>query len=218
MTAAGNSFSATSRSSFVSRARYTSPIPPLRAANESRTVRVWRRLRAASLELCRLSHRAHPGRSPQATTAPRQWEQTYGASTSVSVSVLVAVLITPALTVADSVKVMPRPDCPTTLMPVQKLPADASLLAVLDAVEQAIYDRCGAAPDDLVHHSDRGRSTCRCATPIGSPRRASRGRSGDAAIPTICAGRIHDRSVQFLMLPTVVSIIMHWEHNETFGR
>ena len=27
---------------------------------------------------------------------------------------------------------------------------------VLDALEQAIYDRCGAAPDGLVHHSDRG--------------------------------------------------------------
>ena len=27
---------------------------------------------------------------------------------------------------------------------------------VLDALDQAIYDRCGAAPDGLVHHSDRG--------------------------------------------------------------
>jgi putative transposase len=27
---------------------------------------------------------------------------------------------------------------------------------VLDALEQAIYDRCGNAPDRLVHHSDRG--------------------------------------------------------------
>src|SRR2546426_2688129 len=27
---------------------------------------------------------------------------------------------------------------------------------VLDALEQAIYDRCGKAPDGLVHHSDRG--------------------------------------------------------------
>src|SRR5262245_7910579 len=27
---------------------------------------------------------------------------------------------------------------------------------VLDALEQAIYDRCGAGVDDLVHHSDRG--------------------------------------------------------------
>lgn len=27
---------------------------------------------------------------------------------------------------------------------------------VLDALEQAIYDRCGDAPDGLVHHSDRG--------------------------------------------------------------
>jgi putative transposase len=27
---------------------------------------------------------------------------------------------------------------------------------VLDALEQAIYDRCGNTPDGLVHHSDRG--------------------------------------------------------------
>jgi transposase InsO family protein len=27
---------------------------------------------------------------------------------------------------------------------------------VLDALEQAIYDRCGAGVNDLVHHSDRG--------------------------------------------------------------
>ena len=27
---------------------------------------------------------------------------------------------------------------------------------VLDALEQAIYDRCGAAVQDLIHHSDRG--------------------------------------------------------------
>jgi putative transposase len=27
---------------------------------------------------------------------------------------------------------------------------------VLDALEQAIYQRCGDAPDGLVHHSDRG--------------------------------------------------------------
>src|SRR5438270_381182 len=27
---------------------------------------------------------------------------------------------------------------------------------VLDALEQAIYERCGVAPDGLVHHSDRG--------------------------------------------------------------
>jgi len=27
---------------------------------------------------------------------------------------------------------------------------------VLDALEHAIYDRCGDAPDGLVHYSDRG--------------------------------------------------------------
>ena len=35
---------------------------------------------------------------------------------------------------------------------------------VLDALEQAIYDRCGAGVNDLVHHSDRG-SISRCGTP-----------------------------------------------------
>ena len=42
---------------------------------------------------------------------------------------------------------------------------------VLDALEQAIYDRRGDGAGDLVHHSDRGTffSTCRCATPSGWP-------------------------------------------------
>jgi hypothetical protein len=33
-----------------------------------------------------------------------------------------------------------------------------------DALEQAVYARCGVAPTDLIHHSDRARNTCRCAT------------------------------------------------------
>jgi transposase InsO family protein len=54
---------------------------------------------------------------------------------------------------------------------------------VLDALEQAIYERCGPTTTDLIHHSDAGRSICRCATRIGSPTGASRRRSGAAAIP-----------------------------------
>ena len=54
---------------------------------------------------------------------------------------------------------------------------------VLDALEQAIYNRRGADGEDLVHHSDRGTpSTCRCATRTGSLRPASSRRSGVVAI------------------------------------
>jgi transposase InsO family protein len=56
---------------------------------------------------------------------------------------------------------------------------------VLDALEQAIYDRCGSGVLDLVHHSDRGTpSTCRCATRSDWRRRASRRRSAVGAIRT----------------------------------
>jgi transposase InsO family protein len=44
---------------------------------------------------------------------------------------------------------------------------------VLDALEQALYDRQGADLAGLVHHSDRGTSTCRCGTPTGWPMPAS---------------------------------------------
>ena len=67
-----------------------------------------------------------------------------------------------------------------------RVSASLATAFVLDALEQAIYDRCGPTADGLVHHSDRGtaRSTCRCVTPIGWPRPASRRRLGAAAIRT----------------------------------
>ena len=37
-----------------------------------------------------------------------------------------------------------------------RVSSSLAIAFVLDALEQAIYDRCGDAPDGLVHHSDRG--------------------------------------------------------------
>jgi len=59
---------------------------------------------------------------------------------------------------------------------------------VLDALEQAIYDRCGDAPAGLVHHSDRGtqylsmRYTDRLADAGIAPSVGSRGDSYDNAL------------------------------------
>jgi putative transposase len=59
---------------------------------------------------------------------------------------------------------------------------------VLDALEQAIYDRCGDAPDGLVHHSDRGtqylsmRYTDRLADAGIAPSVGGRGDSYDNAL------------------------------------
>ena len=59
---------------------------------------------------------------------------------------------------------------------------------VLDALEQAIYDRCGPGVDDLVHHSDRGtqylsmRYTERLAEADIAPSVGSRGDSYDNAL------------------------------------
>jgi transposase InsO family protein len=59
---------------------------------------------------------------------------------------------------------------------------------VLDALEQAIYDRCGAGPAGLVHHSDRGtqylsmRYTDRLAEAGIAPSVGSRGDSYDNAL------------------------------------
>jgi transposase InsO family protein len=59
---------------------------------------------------------------------------------------------------------------------------------VLDALEQAIYDRCGDAPDRLIHHSDRGtqylsmRYTGRLADAGIAPSVGSRGDSYDNAL------------------------------------
>ncbi len=56
----------------------------------------------------------------------------------------------------------------------------------LHALEQALYERQDEATDALVHHSDRlsPASTCRSATPDGSPRPASSPRSAAGAIPS----------------------------------
>ena len=59
---------------------------------------------------------------------------------------------------------------------------------VLDALEQAIYDRCGAVANGLVHHSDRGtqylsmRYTDRLAEADIAPSVGSRGDSYDNAL------------------------------------
>jgi len=59
---------------------------------------------------------------------------------------------------------------------------------VLDALEQAIYDRCAASPDGLVHHSDRGtqylsmRYTDRLADAGIAPSVGRRGDSYDNAL------------------------------------
>jgi len=59
---------------------------------------------------------------------------------------------------------------------------------VLDALEQAIYDRCGAGAADLVHHSDRGsqylamRYTDRLTEAGIEPSVGSRGDSYDNAL------------------------------------
>jgi putative transposase len=55
---------------------------------------------------------------------------------------------------------------------------------VLDALEQAIYDRCGDDIGDLIHHSDRG-SISPCATPNAWLMSASSPRSAAAATRTI---------------------------------
>ena len=73
---------------------------------------------------------------------------------------------------------------------------------VLDALEQAIYDRCGAGITDLVHHSDRGtqyvsmRYTERLADAGIAPSVGSRGDSYDNALAESIIGlfkteRIH---------------------------
>jgi len=59
---------------------------------------------------------------------------------------------------------------------------------VLDALEQAIYDRCGASADPLIHHSDRGtqyvsmRYTDRLSEAGINPSVGSRGDSYDNAL------------------------------------
>ena len=65
---------------------------------------------------------------------------------------------------------------------------------VLDALEQAIYERCGAMPEGLVHHSDRGtqylsmRYTDRLADAGIAPSVGSRGDSYDNALAETIIG------------------------------
>jgi putative transposase len=81
----------------------------------------------------------------------------------------------------------------------------SSLLAtdfLLDALEQAIYDRSGAGVDDLVHHSDRGtqylsmRYTARLADARIEPSVGSRGDSYDNALAESVIGLFKTEVIQ----------------------
>jgi transposase InsO family protein len=73
---------------------------------------------------------------------------------------------------------------------------------VLDALEQAIYARCGAGVDDLVHHSDRGtqyvsmRYTERLADAGIAPSVGSRGDSYDNALAESIIGLFKTEVIQ----------------------
>jgi transposase InsO family protein len=73
---------------------------------------------------------------------------------------------------------------------------------VLDALEQAIYDRCGEAPNGLVHHSDRGtqylsmRYTDRLADAGIAPSVGSRGDSYDNALAESIIGLFKTEVIQ----------------------
>ena len=73
---------------------------------------------------------------------------------------------------------------------------------VLDALEQAIYDRCGAGVDDLVHHSDRGtqylsmRYTERLTDAGIEPSVGSRGDSYDNALAESVIGLFKTEVIQ----------------------
>jgi len=73
---------------------------------------------------------------------------------------------------------------------------------VLDALEQAIYDRCGGGVDDLVHHSDRGtqylsmRYTARLADARIEPSVGSRGDSYDNALAESVIGLFKTEVIQ----------------------
>ena len=82
---------------------------------------------------------------------------------------------------------------------------------VLDALEQAIYDRCAADTGDLVHHSDRGtqylsmRYTDRLADAGIEPSVGSRGDSYDNALA---------ESVIGLFKTEVIRRLGPWRHLE----
>jgi transposase InsO family protein len=73
---------------------------------------------------------------------------------------------------------------------------------VLDALEQAIYDRCGAGVDGLVHHSDRGtqylsmRYTDRLSDAGIEPSVGSRGDSYDNALAESVIGLFKTEVIQ----------------------
>jgi putative transposase len=73
---------------------------------------------------------------------------------------------------------------------------------VLDALEQAIYDRCGAGANDLVHHSDRGtqylsmRYSERLAEAGIEPSVGSRGDSYDNALAESVIGLFKTEVIQ----------------------
>jgi transposase InsO family protein len=73
---------------------------------------------------------------------------------------------------------------------------------VLDALEQAIYERCGATTADLVHHSDRGtqylsmRYTDRLAEASIAPSVGSRGDSYDNAMAESIIGLFKTEVIQ----------------------
>jgi putative transposase len=73
---------------------------------------------------------------------------------------------------------------------------------VFDALEQAIYDRCGEAPDGLVHHSDRGtqylsmRYTDRLADASIAPSVGSRGDSYDNALAESVIGLFKTEAIR----------------------
>ncbi len=82
---------------------------------------------------------------------------------------------------------------------------------VLDALEQAIYDRCGDAADGLVHHSDRGTQylsmlyTDRLADARIAPSVGSRGDSYDNALAETIIG---------LFKTEVIRLNGPWRHLE----
>ena len=73
---------------------------------------------------------------------------------------------------------------------------------VLDALEQAIYERCGGGTGDLIHHSDRGtqyvsmRYTERLADADIAPSVGSRGDSYDNALAESVIGLFKTEVIQ----------------------
>ena len=93
---------------------------------------------------------------------------------------------------------------------------------VLDALEQAIYDRCGAGVADLVHHSDRGtqylsmRYTDRLTEAGIEPSVGSRGDSYDNALAESIIGLFKTEVIQrkgpWRQLETVELATLTWVH------